>query len=182
MLHQHANSNLYWINCNSVHYIFRAPFYMTHDVVFYIQNVPNHFRRKLHMQKVAKQELVFTWVQEHCGIWPPVVMCMWIFIIYYPVWWHNGPIMGWWTGWCHNGTLMALDPASQFISYWNLLEEADMERLQINKWAHYLWCTFILCTVHDFTKLCQKNLSFHNAPFPLLCPELALPGRISAIK
>ncbi len=23
------------------------------------------------MQKVAKQELVFTWVQEHCGIWPP---------------------------------------------------------------------------------------------------------------
>lgn len=106
-------------------------------------------------------------------------MCMWIFIIYYPVWWHNGPIMGWWTGLCHNRTLMAIDPASQFISNWNLMEEADMERLQIKKRAHYLWCTVILCTVHDFTKLCQKSIThlFHYCVQTRLCH-----GRMSAIK
>lgn len=105
----------------------------------------------------------------------PVVMCMGIFIIYYPIWWHNGPIMGWWTGWCHNGTLMALDPASQFISYWNLMEEADMERLQINKWAHYLWCTFILYCPW-FYKAVPKTYSsithlFHYCVQSWLCQD-----------
>lgn len=109
-------------------------------------------------------------------------MCMCIFIIYYPVWWHNGPIMRWWTGWCHNEMLMALDPAFQFISNWNLMEEADMERLQIKKWAHYLWCIPSFYELSTILQSCAKNVLFYNTPFPLQCPEPALPGRMSAIK